>query len=157
MKELSATAFATQTQGTAAPAPTSGGFAAWLPHRTIQALRQSPLQMPAGTWPWAEILPVHEPSGNHSAHGLRPAELSRASRALLGKLPPGARSPQGNLRHQQRTLAAARAILRRSHAPEGNAGRHPVRPPRVGHARGQYARSVPRCRCASGSPQGGVR
>jgi hypothetical protein len=126
--------------------------------RTLQALRQSQLQVRRRSRPWTEVLPVGELSGPVAADGLRPSSRPRPSERARGQLRSGSRDPGGDLRDQPRTAASARTTLRRN----GEPGTTPVahRPHRYlscCDAARQHARRPYRGRADAHTLRGGQR
>src|SRR6202521_1132708 len=82
----------------AAQAATAGRCASGLVDRTLQALRQSELQVRRRSRPWAQVLSVGELSGQVAADGLRPPSRLRADQRARGQLHLGSRDLGGDLR-----------------------------------------------------------
>jgi len=148
---------APQTQGTGGEIAAAGVVVTRFADRTVQTLRLRGLQVSARPGPWSQVLSVDRPEGEASTDGLRPAGLPARGPGVSGELSSGSTDPQANLRHQLRTVAAARIAVRRHHARRGDAGSNRVRPPRNGRAVGQHAGSAPRAGRASSPRDGGSR
>ena len=104
---LEATPHAIAAQTAAAGCRSSG-----ILDRTLQALRQSKLQVRRGSRPWTQVLPVGELSRQVAADGLRSSSRLRAGQRARNQLRAGSRDLGGDLRDQPRTAASARAALR---------------------------------------------
>lgn len=120
-------------------------FAATLAHRAIQALRRSRLQVRAGSWPRAEVLPVGELPEAAAADRLRAAGVRRRGPYEPRSLPPRPRDPRADLRDQPGAPAASRGALRCG----GEGGRDAHRPDRhrlCEPSARQHARGLARCR-----------
>ena len=146
-----------QTQGASGQTAAAGVVVARFADRTVQTLRLRGLQMSARSGAWPQVLSVDRSEGKASTDGLRPAGLPGRGSEVSGELPPGPRDSQADLRHQLRTVAAARIVVRRHDARQGDAGQNRVRPPRNGRAVGQHAGSAPRGGRASSPRDGGSR
>lgn len=144
-----------QTRGTGGQVAATGVVVAGFTDRTVQTLWPRGLQVPARPGAWSQVLSVDRPEGKAATDGLRPAGLPGRGAGVSGELPSGATDPQTNLRHQLRTVAAARIAVRRHDARQGDAGSNRVRPPRNGRAVGQHAGSAPRVGRASLPRDGG--
>lgn len=127
-------------QAIAAQAATTGCHPSGLSGRTLQALRQSQLQMRTRSRAWAEVLPFSELPGKVAADGLHPPGRLRAGQRARSQLRPGSRDLGGDLRDQPRTTASARAPLRCGGEP-GSApvAHHSHRSPRRRDAARQHA------------------
>ena len=148
---------APQTRGNGGQVAATGVVVARFADRTVQTLRLRGLQVPARSGAWSQVLSVDRPEGEAATDGLRPAGLPGRGPRVSGELPPGSTDPQTNLRHQLRTVAAARIAVRRHDARQGDAGSNRVRPPRNGRVVGQHAGSAPRVGRASSPRDGGSR
>src|SRR3981189_749679 len=105
----------------------SGYAAAWLAHRTLQALRQAWLQVCRRSRPWPQVLPVGELSRAPAADGLRATGRSRRGHRASVELPPRPRDHRGSLRDQPRTATPARDALRDAGEPAATVA-HPLHP-----------------------------
>lgn len=142
-------------QDLAAPTPAGRTRVAWLPHRTLQTLRQAGVQVCPRSRPWPQTLSVGEPLRRAPGDGLRAAGPSRASGAVSGQLPTDSRHPRRVVRHQPRTAASTRHLLSASDEPL-----LPSRPSRYSHRQSthrQHAPDMARCRARRGSSGGGKR
>lgn len=84
---------------------------AWFAHRTVQAVRQTELQMRRGPRPRPQALPVGEPPRTAPSDGLRAARKRRRSHDRPGEFPSGPRDTRGNLRDQSRAVAPPRGAV----------------------------------------------
>ena len=109
-----------ETQTAGEPAAASGDVLVRFLDRALQALRQSGMQMRHGPGARSKVLPVGQPVGIDTTHGLRALRVSAAGPAVRSKLSTDARNPQGNLRHQSRTVATTGTTVDRS----GDSHRH---------------------------------
>lgn len=113
-------------------------------HRTLQALRQTQLQMCRWPRPRPEVLPVCNSIQGSSSDGVRPAGLSRSGRRIPGQLSFCPSDLRGNLRNQPRTSSSERktlGVLRERRKRFSNfTNRH--RP--SGYLSREYARGIPR-------------
>ena len=138
-----------------APAASAQSRPAWLPHRTLQTLRQARMQMRSRPRSWPQILSVGELSRPAPANGLRPARVSRAGERVPGQLPPRPPGLGGGLRDQPRAPTPSREALKDRHE------RSAVIPPctdRSGTGRRaprQYARQLARPRPQLDGHRGG--
>jgi len=123
-----------ETQAACGPAAAPGGVLVRLLDRALQALRQSGMQMRHGPRAWSEVLPVGQPVGSDTTDGLRALRVSATGPAVRSELSTDARNPQGNLRHQSRTVATTATTIDRigdchrhsqtgAHRPTGFGGR----------------------------------
>lgn len=80
--------------------------------RTLQALRQSELQVRRRSRTWPQVLPLRELSGPVATNGLRSPGRVRAGQRALGQLHPDSRDLGRDIRDQSRTAAPARIALR---------------------------------------------
>lgn len=127
---------------------------AWFAHRTLQALRQTWLQVCRWPRPWSQALPVGEFSWLSAANELRAASRSIRRRGPIGKLSTGPHDSRGGLRDQPRTTAPPRSALRRSSEPASAIAHPPHRPEVWRRAHCKYARSVARFRVHAGAVRG---
>lgn len=97
----------------AAPAPTAPtrSLAPWLPHRTLQTVRQGGMQMRSRSRSWPEVLPLRKSSGTQPTNGLRPAGFSATGHGISLSLPSASPNRRANLRDQWRTPAPARSLV----------------------------------------------
>ena len=131
-----------QTTRSAAAANAGSGHAAeGLAHRTLQALRQTRLQVRRWSRPWPQVLPVREFSRPSPANGLRAPGRLRRRRATSGELPPGPRDHRRDLRDQPRTVTPPRGALRGPGEPAA-AAHHLHRSAICRRAHCQHARSL---------------
>jgi hypothetical protein len=136
----------------------SGYAAAWLAHRTLQALRQAWLQVCRRSRPWPQVLPVGELSRAPAADGLRATGRSRRHSRTLGELPPGPRDHRGDLRDQSRTVTPPRGALRDVGEPAATAAHPLLHRSAIGRrTHRQHARVLAERRLRAGSDQGGRR
>ena len=129
--------------GPPAPAATAQLRAPRILNRTVQALRQTRLQVRPGTRTRTQVLPVDQSAGRQSRHGLRPTRFARNGRQISGKLSLGSRDPGSNLQHQPRTAASQRTPIGKQRVPGEPAKPHPSNrsPPRR-HSDCKHARSL---------------
>jgi len=138
-----------------ASAPTPGDHSPGLPHRALQALRQTRVPVQPGARPRAEVLLVGEPAGEPTADGLRAGGLPGAGNAVPGQLPEDPADPRRDLRDQPRAASSARGDL--SHG-AGRQADPADQPSGRRHARGQHDRGAPRWgEPAAGGAEGGRR
>lgn len=147
-----ATSPAIATQAAAAGRRPSG-----LGGRTLQALRQSQLQMRRRSRAWTEVLPLGELPGQVAADGLRSPGRLRAGQRARRQLHPGSRDLGGDLRDQPRTAASARAALRCSGEPGTPVAHRSHRSGRWRDAAGQHAHRHDRERLDAHALRGGQR
>ena len=137
-------------------APAPSGLAR-LPHRALQTVWQTWMQMRRRPRPWSQVLSIGKLPGLAAANGLRAAGVLRANGGIPRQLPPSPRDSGGHLRDQPRTTAPSRGALkgRRERIP----GCSP-RPDRCGIGRSaprQYARRLARRRSKGFANWGGGR
>ncbi len=101
---------ATKANGAPSPTSTVGFRSPRLADRTLQALRQSGLQMRAGAWPWTQILPLCQHAEIQAANELCSSRISRTGVSVLDQLPESSSNPRRGLRDQSRTSAPQRAV-----------------------------------------------
>src|SRR5215217_3597521 len=91
------------------------GDPAGLPHRTVQTMWQTGMQV--RRWPrsWPEILPFGELPWLAAANGLRAAGGLRPDSTVPCQLPPGTRDLRADLRDQPRTPAPPGGALNGRH------------------------------------------
>ena len=118
----------------------------WLPHRALQTMWQSGMQVRRRPRSWPQILSFGELSGVAAANGLRTAGVLRSDCEVPCQLPARPRDLGGGLRDQPRTSASSRGALKSCH------DRNASRPPRDDRcefgrcAPCQYARRLARRR-----------
>ena len=147
--------FTPPPQNIAAPAAATGAGTARLPHRTLQALWQTRLQMRTGSRPRAQALPLGQSHRRTPGDGLRPSGVQRSSLPIPGQLPADPHDPRRVGCDQPRTTPPPRGVLNHvgeRHGPRAH--RHP-RPFAGRYPHCQYARSVARSRAPSLCQQGG--
>ena len=98
-----------------------------LAHRTLQALRETWLQMRPGAWAWPQILSFGKPFERAAVDGVCPPGQLRAGRGIYWQLPPHPPHPRRALRHQPRTLAPPRGVLGDGHGRDGQPARRMLR------------------------------
>ena len=86
-----------------------------LPHRALQTMWQTGMQMRRRSWSWAQVLSVGELPGLASENGLRAAGGLRSDGRVPHQLPPSPRDLGEDLRDQQRTAATPGGTLRGHH------------------------------------------
>lgn len=124
-----------------------GDALAGLAYQTLQALRQTWLQVRRRPRSWTQVLPVGELSRASAANGLRAASQLRRRHRAPGELSPGPRDHRRDLRNQPRTIAPPRGALRGDGEPAA-ASAHPLHRSAIGrrthrqHARGLAHRRV---------------
>ena len=138
----------TQASRPVAAANAGSGYApAWLAHRTLQALRQTWLQVRRWARSWPQVLFVRELSRAPTANGLRASGRLRRRHPTFGELPQGPRDHRRDLRNQPRTITPPRGALRGLGEPDA-AFTHPLHRFAIGrrthrqHARGLAHRRV---------------
>ena len=129
----------TTPQTVAAETSATGLRDARIPHRALQALRQSRLQMCRRPRTWAKVLPVGQLPWQNAADGLRATRRPRRDQPAPGQLSPGSRDPGGDLRDQSRTVAPPRVALRSRGEPDANIARRSHRHPSCRNASRQHA------------------
>lgn len=149
--------FAQTPRPVAAAYASFGHFIAWLAHRTLQALRQTWLQMRRWPWPWTQALSIGELSRLPATDGLRATSRSGRRRRTSGKLPSGARDYRAGLRDQPRTVTPPRVALRRPGEPAAAIAHPHHRFAIWRRAHCQHARSVAHFRVRAGFVRGGRR
>jgi hypothetical protein len=125
--------------------------------RALQALRQAGLQVCRWARSRAQVLPIGELSRQVAEDGLRPSRRLLASERARGQLRPGSRDLGGDLRDQSRTVAPARANLRRSGEPRPRAAHRFLRSVRRCHAARQHAHHLDRGSVHAHVHRGGPR
>jgi hypothetical protein len=113
-----------------------------LPHRTLQTLRQSRMQMRSRSRSWPKVLPLRKSSRTTSANGLRAAGFSAAGYGISRSLPSASPGHRGNLRNQWRTPAPARGLVRNDNARTQSTSPRPPRYAYGGYPSHQYARRL---------------
>jgi hypothetical protein len=103
------------TQRSCAPSAPTAIDPARFPHRAIQAVRQTGVQMRRGSGTWSQVLPLGKLSRPAAADGLRAAGERRAGRGVSGQFSAGTRDPGADLRDQPRTATPPRGALRWRH------------------------------------------
>jgi hypothetical protein len=84
-----------------------------LPHRTLQALWKTRVQLRPGPWPWPQVLPLGQQAGTEARDGLCPARLFGKSQRASGQFPQDKNDLGGALRDQSRAPAAqGEAVVR---------------------------------------------
>ena len=114
------------------------GFA----HRTLQALRQTRLQMRTGAGAWPQILPFGKPFKRASVNGIHTPSPPRSDRGMSWQLPPHPQNPRRALRHQRRTPAPPRGVLSGGHGRNGQPARRMPRHRTCWLHRRQHARRL---------------
>lgn len=145
------------TASVAAQTSALGCGATRLADRTLQALRQTGMQMCRGSRAWPKVLPVGELSRRATADGLRaPGKSGNHSRARR-QLPRGAHDARRGLRDQPRAVTAPRGALRVG-GERNLAAAHPTdRRFRRCAAPRQHGRGMARCRAALNQHRGDHR
>lgn len=131
----------TSTPGAAAPASASGCAAARLPHRALQTLRQTWLQLRGGSRTRPKVLSISELSGRTAADGLHPTGTAAAGERVRRKPATRARDSRAGLRNQPGTPASTRVPLNGLGERDRSAYRI-RRYPRCKPAAGQYDREL---------------
>ncbi len=97
--------------------PARAPYSSRFPHRALQTVRQSRLQMPAWPGARAQVLLVGKPSRWPTRDGLRPSRVSPTGLRLLAELPESPTGAGADLQPQPRNLKASRQVLTlRAHA-----------------------------------------
>ena len=134
--------FAKASAATVTPAATPRSLAPRFPHRAIQALRQTRMQMRPRSRSRPQVLPLHKLPGTAPANGLCVPGFSEAGHRGPRPLSSLPRVGGGDLRDQSRAPAPARGLVREDHAQPESIPLHSLRyahgcpPPR------QYARRL---------------
>ena len=130
---------------------------AWLAHRTLQALRQTGLQVCRRPRPWSQVLPIRELSRPPAANGLRAASRLHRRRRAPGELSPRSRDHRGDLRDQSRTITPPRGAIRGVGEPVA-AVAHRLHRPAIGRrTHRQHARGLAHRRARAGADRGDLR
>lgn len=82
-----------------------------LPHRTLQTVRPSRLQMSAGPRTWAQVLPVGQPSRQPTRDGLPPRAIFQTGLRLLAELSESPSGTRADLQHQPRVVTTSSEVL----------------------------------------------
>lgn len=127
---------------TRTPTAPARSLAPRLPHRTLQTLRQSGMQMRSRAGSWPKVLPFRKSSRTTTANGLRAAGFSEAGYGLSRSLPSASSGHRGNLRDQRRTPAPARGLVSNDHARTHSTFPRPPRYAYGGYPSRQYARRL---------------
>lgn len=130
---------------------------AWLAHRTLQALRQTGLQVCRRPRPWSQVLPIRELSRPPAANGLRAASRLHRRRRAPGELSPRSRDHRGDLRDQPRTIAPPRGALRGAGEPVVAVARQLHRSAIGRRTHRQHARGLAHRRSRAGADRGDLR
>jgi len=85
-----------------------------LPHRALQALWKTWVQLCPRPWPWPQILPFGQQTGTEAPDGLCSARLLGKSAKASGQFPQDKINPGRALRDQSRTPAAQGEALVRA-------------------------------------------
>lgn len=102
------------TPATAANA-TARSSASWFPHRALQAVRQTGLQMRSRPRPRPQVLPLRQSLRATPANGLHPPGLSPPDHRISGQLSATPSDFGRDLRHQSRVVIPSRGTLRNRH------------------------------------------
>ena len=113
-----------------------------LAHRTLQALRQTRLQMCPGPRAWPQVLSFGESPERTAGDGVCAPGPIRASRRISRQLPPDSPPPRRALRHQPRALAPPRGVLSDGHGRDDHSAHWLLRPPPRGYPHRQHARRL---------------
>lgn len=127
---------------TLTPTASARSLAPRLPHRTLQTLRQSRMQMRSRSRSWPKVLPFRKSSGTTSANGLRAAGFSAAGYGISRSLPSASPGHRGNLRDQWRTPAPTRGLVGHDKARTRSTFPRPPRYAYGGYPSRQYARRL---------------
>lgn len=100
----------TPSGAVAAIAATQSGPAR-LAHRTLQALRQTRVQVRRRSRPWPQVLSFGEPLGLAATNGLCASGISRPGCRIRRQLPASPRNLGSDLRDQSRTPAPSGGAL----------------------------------------------
>jgi hypothetical protein len=97
-----------------APAPDAAArsFAPWFPHRALQTLWQTGLQMRPRPRPWPKVLPLGQSLRATAANGLRSTGLSPRNHRISSQLSTTPSDFGRDLCHQSRVVVPSRRILR---------------------------------------------
>lgn len=141
--------FAKAATAALAPAAPARSLAPRLPHRTLQTLRQSGMQMRPRARSWTQVLPLRKLSRTTPANGLRPPGFSAAGHRISRSLPPAPQNCRGDLPDQSRTPAPARGLVSDDDARPKSTDRRSARYTYGGYPSGQYARRLAKTRAQS--------
>jgi hypothetical protein len=98
-----------------APTAPTQSHSAGFPHRALQTLWQTRMQMRRRPWSWPQVLSVGKLSRTAPTNGLRPARVLRAGKRVPGQLPPRPPDLGGDLRDQPRAPTPSREALKDRH------------------------------------------
>lgn len=115
-----------------------------LPHRALQTLRQTRMQMRQGPRPRSQVLPVRQLSPVAPPNGLCAAGILRSHQEAPGQLSARSRDPGGDLRDQSRTTPPARGALRNHDERNVFLAHRTHRSESGGRPPGQHARGLAR-------------
>jgi hypothetical protein len=125
------------------PAPTAalGCHPSRLTYRALQTLRQTWMQMCAGTRTRPQVLPLRQPAGINAGDGLCSAGGPRLGRSIPRELSFSPRDSRSDLQYQSRTAPSQGASIekRRVHRKAYILGCSPDRSPPGGHSHRQHA------------------
>lgn len=147
----------TTPQSVAAQVAASGRRSSGILDRTLQAVRQSQLQMRQRARTRPQVLPLRELSGLVASDGLRPSGRVRTGQREPGQLHADTGSPGADFRDQPRTVSSARAALRGFGEPEHSAAHRSHRSARWRSVVGQHADRPHRRRSRVHNLRGGQR
>lgn len=140
---------------TGTPTAPARSLAPRLPHRTLQTLRQSGMQMRSRARARPKVLPIRKSSRTTSANGLRAAGFSAAGYGISRSLPSASPGHRGSLPDQWRTPAPAGGLVSNDHARTQSTFPRPPRYAYGGCPSRQYARRLAKAETSAhaGGPQ----
>ena len=134
-----------------------GHALAGLAHRTLQALRQTRLQVRRRPRSWPQVLSFGELSRAPTANGLRATSRLRRRQRTPGELSPVPRDHRGDLRDQSRTITPPRGAVRGVGEPVAAVPHQPHRSAIGRRTHRQHARGLAHRRARAGADRGGRR
>ena len=132
------------SQDITAPTAASRASIARLTHRTLQALRQTWLQMCKRSGSWTQALSLHQSHRRASSDGLRSSSVQRTGSPIPGQLPTHPCDPRRVGCHQSRTVASPRDLLSYEGERLNPRAHQDSRPFTGGYPHCQYARNMAR-------------
>jgi hypothetical protein len=146
---------ASTTPTAIAPPATPRSSFAGLPHRALQAMRQTRMQVRPRPRSWPQVLPLGQSLWPATANGLHPPGLSKPGQRVSCQLPSSPPDLGRGLRHQSRTATPPRGTLSDPHEPCFCLALRSLRSQTRRPAPGQYALRVARRRTPWRSHRGG--
>lgn len=129
------------TKGPPAPAAALGCHPSRLPHRALQTMWQTRMQMCSGTRTRSQVLPLRQPAGSNAGDGLCSAGGPRLGLSIPRELSFSPRASRSDLQYQSRTAPSQGASIekRRVHPKPYILGWSFDRSPPGGHSHRQHA------------------